>query len=222
MSKKTHILFDLDGTLTDPKEGITKSVSYALNHYGIHVEDLDSLCPFIGPPLTDSYKKYFNFSHEQAWEAVLKYREYFGQRGWQENKEYPGIREMLRALKDSGRHLMVATSKPEEFALRILDHFGLTEYFEFIGGADMEETRNRKADVIGYVLEQCGLGAGEEAVSRAVMVGDREHDVLGARQWGIETVGVMYGYGGRQELESCGADYMVETVEELRRLLLSL
>lgn len=222
MSKKTYILFDLDGTLTDPKEGITKAVRYALNHYGIQVEDLDSLCPFIGPPLSDSYKKYYGFSHEQAWEAVLVYREYFGAQGWLENKEYSGIKEMLQALKDAGRHLLLATSKPEVFARKILDHFGMTQYFDFIGGADLEETRNRKADVIGYVLEQCGLGTGEAAVSTAVMVGDREHDVLGARQWGMESVGVLYGFGDRQELEACKADYIAETVEELKELLLSL
>ena len=106
-------MFDLDGTLTDPKEGITKSVRHALNHYGIQVDDLDNLTPFIGPPLTDSYKKYYGFSDEQAWEGVLVYREYFSERGWHENKEYPGIKEMLDALKAAGKVLLVATSKPE-------------------------------------------------------------------------------------------------------------
>lgn len=222
MQKKTHILFDLDGTLTDPKEGITKSVRYALNHYDIQVEDLDSLCPFIGPPLTDSFEKYFGFSHEKAWEAVLIYREYFSAQGWQENKEYPGIKEMLESLKDSGRHLFLATSKPEVYALKILEHFGMTEYFDFIGGANLEETRSRKADVIGYVLEKSGLGTGSEAISRAIMVGDREHDVLGARQWGMESAGVLYGYGGRPELEACKADHIAGTPQELKTLLLSL
>lgn len=222
MHKKTHILFDLDGTLTDPKEGITKSVRYALNHYGIQVEDLDSLCPFIGPPLTDSFQKYFGFSHEKAWEAVLIFREYFSALGWRENKEYPGIREMLQALRDSGRHLLLATSKPQVFALQILERFGMTEYFDFIGGANLEETRSRKSDVIGYVLEQSGLGAGAEAISKAIMVGDREHDILGARSWGMESVGVLYGYGDRAELEACKADHITETAEELKTLLLSL
>lgn len=222
MSRKTHILFDLDGTLTDPKEGITKSVRYALNHYGIQVDDLDSLCPFIGPPLTDSYRKYFGFTDEQAWEGVLVYREYFSEHGWHENKEYPGIREMLQALKDSGRILMVATSKPEEFAVRILEHFNLAGYFDFIGGADMEETRSRKGDVIRYVLETCGLGCGDEAVARAVMVGDREHDVIGARECGMECVGVLYGYGSREELEACGAAHVAGSVKELEDLLLSM
>lgn len=219
---KTHILFDLDGTLTDPKEGITKSVQYALAHYGIQVKDLDSLCPFIGPPLTDSFKRYYGFSAEQAWEGVLVYREYFGKQGWHENKEFPGIREMLQALKAAGKVLMVATSKPEEFALKVLKHFGLDGYFDFIGGADMEENRSRKGDVIRYVLLSSGLGAGEEAVARTLMVGDREYDVLGAREVGMDCVGVLYGYGSRRELEDCGASYIVETVGELEQFLLNL
>lgn len=220
MARKTHILFDLDGTLTDPKEGITKSVQYALKHYNIQVDDLDTLCPFIGPPLTDSYKKFYGFTDEQAWEGVLIYREYFSDRGWHENKEYEGIREMLEALKNSGKILMVATSKPEEFAVKILEHFNLAQYFDFIGGADMEETRSRKGDVVRYVLEHSGLGA--EAAERAVMVGDREHDVLGARECGIDCVGVLYGYGSRQELEACKAAWVVDNVKELEELLLSM
>lgn len=220
MACKTHILFDLDGTLTDPKEGITKSVQYALKHYNIQVDDLDTLCPFIGPPLTDSYKKFYGFTDEQAWEGVLIYREYFSDRGWHENKEYEGIREMLEALKNSGKILMVATSKPEEFAVKILEHFNLAQYFDFIGGADMEETRSRKGDVVRYVLEHSGLGA--EAAERAVMVGDREHDVLGARECGIDCVGVLYGYGSRQELEACKAAWVVDNVKELEELLLSM
>lgn len=222
MDHKTHILFDLDGTLTDPKEGITKSVCYALNHYGIQVEDLDSLCPFIGPPLTDSYKKFYGFSNEQAWEGVLIYREYFSRQGWYENKEYPGIREMLQALKDAGKTLLVATSKPEEFAVKILEHFKLAEYFDFIGGANLDETRCRKGDVIRYVLESSGLGLQKETVDNTVMVGDREHDVLGARECGMECVGVLYGYGSRQEMEDCRAAHVVETVSELEQFLLSL
>ena len=166
-------MFDLDGTLTDPKEGITKSVRHALNHYGIQVDDLDNLTPFIGPPLTDSYKKYYGFSDVQAWEGVLVYREYFSERGWHENKEYPGIKEMLDALKAAGKVLLVATSKPEVFARKILEYFGMAGYFDFIGGADMGETRVRKADVIRYVLEQYGLDASPETLARCVIVGDR-------------------------------------------------
>ena len=215
-------MFDLDGTLTDPKEGITKSVRHALNHYGIQVDDLDNLTPFIGPPLTDSYKKYYGFSDEQAWEGVLVYREYFSVRGWVQNKEYPGIKEMLEALKEAGRVLLVATSKPEEFAKKILDHFDMAEYFDFIGGADMGETRVRKADVIRYVLEQYGLDASPETLARCVMVGDREHDVLGARECGMDCVGVLYGYGDRREMDGCRPAWTADTVDELKDLLLIL
>lgn len=219
---KEYILFDLDGTLTDPKEGITKSVAYALDHYGIHVEDLDTLIPFIGPPLTDSYEKFYGFSKEQAWEGVLVYREYFSTKGWAENKEYPGIRPMLETLKAHGKKLLVATSKPEEFAKKILEHFNLSQYFEFIGGADMAETRGRKADVIRYVLQENGIPATEEGLSRCVMVGDREHDVLGARECGLECVGVLYGYGSLEEMKECAPAWIAPTVKELETLLLSL
>ena len=222
MNQKDYILFDLDGTLTDPKEGITKSVRHALNHYGIQVDDLDTLTPFIGPPLTDSYKKYYGFSDEQAWEGVLVYREYFSERGWHENKEYPGIKEMLDALKKAGKVLLVAPSKPEEFGRKILEYFGMAGYFDFIGGADMEETRVRKADVIRYVLEQYGLDRTPETLARCVMVGDREHDVLGARECGMDCVGVLYGYGDRQEMDGCRPAWIAATVDELKDLLLTL
>lgn len=213
---KKYLLFDLDGTLTDPKEGITKSVQYALKAYGIIEEDLDKLCPFIGPPLKDSYMEFYGFNEKDAQDGVYKYREYFSVKGWMENKEYPGIDRMLDALKKSGKHLMVATSKPELFAVKILKHFGMDHYFDFIGGADMEETRVRKADVIRYVLEKNGI----EHLEDVIMIGDRKHDVQGAKEAGVECVGVLYGYGDRAELENAGADYIAETVEELSALIL--
>ncbi len=218
MKNKDYLLFDLDGTLTDPKEGITKAVQYALKHYGIQVDDLDSLCPFIGPPLKDSFQKYYDFPEAQAKEAIQVYRKYFSVKGWSQNKVFPGIPEMLGELKAAGKKLYLATSKPEVFAKQILEHFGLTSYFEFIGGADLEETRVRKGDVIGYVLENCGLSDKKEKI---LMVGDREHDVLGAREQGIECVGVLFGYGDRAEMEACHAAYIAESINELRKMLLS-
>ncbi len=218
MKNKDYLLFDLDGTLTDPKEGITKAVQYALKHYGIQVDDLDSLCPFIGPPLKDSFQKYYDFPEAQAKEAIQVYREYFSVKGWSQNKVFPGIPEMLGELKAAGKKLYLATSKPEVFAKQILEHFGLTSYFEFIGGADLEETRVRKGDVIGYVLENCGLSDKKEKI---LMVGDREHDVLGAREQGIECAGVLFGYGDRAEMEACHAAYIAESINELRKMLLS-
>lgn len=212
---KTYIFFDLDGTLTDPMIGITKSVRHALRSYGIEAERLEDLCPFIGPPLKDSFMKYYGFSSEKALEAVGRFREYFSVTGIFENKEYPGIKEMLADLKGAGKHLYVATSKPEVFAKQILDHFQMTEYFEFVGGADLGETRVKKGDVIQYVLEETGI----TDLKQIVMVGDREHDVIGAKEAGIESVAVLYGYGNREEFETAGADWVVETVEELGALL---
>lgn len=211
---KKYILFDLDGTLTDPKEGITKSVEYVLNSHGILVDDLDKLCPFIGPPLQEGFMEFYGFPQDKAREAVFKYREYFSVKGWKENKKYEGIDKVLLSLKNQGKLLFVATSKPENMAVKILDYFGLSSFFEFIGGADMEETRVKKADVIRYVLETTGI----TDVSQAVMIGDREHDIIGAREVGMASVGVLYGYGSRKELEEAGADYIAENLEQLAGL----
>lgn len=211
------MLFDLDGTLTDPMIGITRSVQYALRSYGIEEPDLNRLCPFIGPPLKDSFIKFYGFPEEQAREAIDRYREYFAVTGLFENKEYPGIHEMLGELKRQGAVLLVATSKPEVFARQILKHFHMDTYFDFIGGADMEETRVRKGEVIRYVLEESGI----TDVSRAVMIGDREHDILGARENGMDSIGVLYGYGNLEEHQEAGADAVAATVGELAEMLLA-
>lgn len=215
--KKQYLLFDLDGTLTDPMEGITKSVQYALKRYGIEEPDLQKLCPFIGPPLKDSFVNYYGFPEEQAAQAVHVFREYFADRGIFENRVYEGMKEQLLALKTAGRTLAVATSKPEHFARQILEHFGLADCFAFIGGADMAEIRVKKGDVIRYVMENAGI----PDASQAVMVGDREHDILGAKENGMASVGVLFGYGSREELERAGADAVAESVSELGELLLT-
>lgn len=214
--KKEYILFDLDGTLTDPMVGITRSVQHALRAYGIEETDLNALCPFIGPPLKDSFMKYYGFSDKQAEEAIGKYREYFAVTGIFENRVYEGIETMLKNLRSSGRTLLVATSKPEEFAVKILEHFRLAPYFDWVCGASMDEKRVKKGEVIAYALETAGI----RDVSKAVMVGDREHDVLGAKENGMDCVGVLFGYGSRQELEAAGAVKIAGTVEELGRILL--
>ncbi len=151
--ERTHILFDLDGTLTDPMVGITKSVQHALSSYGIQEPDLRALCPFIGPPLKESFMKYYGFSQEKAQEAIGRYREYFADKGIFENRVYEGIPQMLDRLKDRGCRLFVATSKPEAFAVRILKHFRLDRYFDQVYGASMDERLVRKGDVIAYALE---------------------------------------------------------------------
>ncbi len=208
------ILFDLDGTLTDPAEGITNSVAYALEKYGIKVEDKKTLNCFIGPPLNDSFMKYYGFTPEKAMEAIWVYREYFRDKGIFENEVYEGVPQLLEKIKQSGRKIVLATSKPEEFALRILEHFDLIKYFDVVAGASMDEKRNKKGDVISYAMEKGGFSA-----ENAVMIGDREHDVLGAKENGLPSIGVLYGYGSREELEQAGADYIAETVEDIFELL---
>ena len=210
-----YILFDLDGTLTDPKVGITSAVAHALKYYGIEVENLDTLCKFIGPPLADSFMEYYGFSREQATEAVEKYREYFSVRGLYENKVYPGVEALLKELTMQGKKLYLATSKPEIYAKQILEHFHLAEYFTWIGGSELSGERVRKGDVIAYVLEQGQITDKD----KAIMVGDRMHDVIGAKEQNLPCIGVLYGYGNREELEQAGATMIKASVEELRDAL---
>lgn len=213
--KKKHLFFDLDGTLTDSMPGITRAVQYALKHYGIEVDDLNLLKPFVGPPLQESFMEYYSFSEKDAEDAVPVFREYYTAKGWLENTPYDGVEEMLKELKISGKKLYVATSKPEWMARQVLDHFGLSGYFEFIGGADDDTKREKKDDVIRYVLKSCGLTDKESIV----MVGDRRHDIAGAHKTGLEAVGVLYGYGDREELEHAGAEWISETPKTLTELL---
>lgn len=205
------VLFDLDGTLTESAPGITNSVAYALEHYNIRVEEKSNLNVFVGPPLIDSFMKYYNFSKEKAEEAVLVYREYFSTKGLFENAVYDGIPELLKKIKDSGRKLIVATSKPDVFSKRILEHFDLLKYFDFIAGATMDEKRTRKDEVIAYVLENLN----ESDYSKIVMVGDRENDVSGSAKFGIDCIGVLYGYGSYDELKEAGAKYIANSPSEI-------
>lgn len=212
---KQWIFFDLDGTLTDPMIGITSAVKYALGKYGIGVEDLWKLTPFIGPPLKDSFMNFYDFSEEKAEEAIFYYREYYGPKGLYENEPYEGIGDMLSRLKEAGCYLAVATSKPTVFAKRILEHFDLAKYFSEIVGSEMNGHRTEKAEVIKEVMERT-----HAQPSEILMVGDRLHDIHGAKKCGIDSVGVLYGYGSREELEEAGASYVVETVSDLESLIL--
>lgn len=209
------ILFDLDGTLTDPGEGITNSVAYALKKYGIEVSDKSELYKFIGPPLRDSFMKYYGFSEDDALKAIEYYREYFRDTGIFENKVYEGVEDMLKSLCDMGRKIVLATSKPEEFAVRILEHFELSKYFAVVAGASMDSSRSKKGDVIAYALSMCG----DIDKSTAIMIGDREHDIIGAKENGLKSIGVLYGYGSEDELKNCGADYIVATTKDILSLI---
>lgn len=216
MKEYEYILFDLDGTLTDPAVGITKSVAYALGKFGIEVSDITQLNHFIGPPLLDSFMECYGFDKEKAQTAIDYYRERFKVKGIYENVVYGGVPEMLRALKNSGKKLILATSKPEPFAKEILRHFGLEEYFDYAAGSNFDGTRTAKAEVIEYALEAAGV----TDKSAAIMVGDRKHDIFGAYKTGLDSIGVLYGYGSREELEAAGATYIAETVEDLTKLIL--
>jgi len=211
------IFFDLDGTLTDPMIGITNSVQYALRKHGIEVSDTRTLCPFIGPPLRESFRVFYGFDEAGAESAVAAYREYFAEKGIYENTIYDGIPEMLQALRRAGKTLVLATSKPAVYAARILAHFGIAEYFAFVSGSELDGRRDKKADVIRYALEQTGI----TDLADVVMIGDREHDILGAKEVGVSSIGVLYGYGNAEELHKAGADDIAgsvgELVEKLRR-----
>lgn len=205
------VLFDLDGTLTDPGIGITNSVWAALRYFNIEVKDRSELFRFIGPPLIDAFMEYYGFPEEQAREAINPYREYFASKGIFENEVYPGIPELLEKLKKDGYVLAVATSKPEEFAKEILVHFDLMRYFDYVCGAGMDETRTGKAEVITYALETAGVTDKRQCI----MIGDRKHDMEGAAKNGLRKIGVLYGYGSLRELTEAGADGIAEDRESL-------
>lgn len=211
-----YLLFDLDGTLTDPKEGITRCFQYALEDFGIYEKDVEKLTWVIGPPLMDSFMQGYGFTEEQAERATAKYRERYTPIGWKENLLYEGIPEVLSRLKEAGYILALATSKPENMAEMILEYFDLTQYFTFIGGASMDLSRARKTDVIEYVLEKLGVSDRSEVL----MIGDRKFDILGAKETGLRSLGVLYGYGDREELETAGADEIAESVVDIFQKIL--
>ena len=207
-------LFDLDGTLSDPAEGIINSFLYALRRYGIEPQERSAYFEIIGPPLVDSFQKLCGFDRQKAREAVEVYREYFTAGGMFENKLYPGIPALLEKNRRAGRINAVATSKPEPFTEAILEKFGIRGAFDYVAASTLDETRTHKDEVIAYALESFPIQKEE-----AVMIGDRRYDIEGAKKNGIRSIGVAYGYGGRRELEQAGADAVVDSVEELAALL---
>ena len=216
---KKYILFDLDGTLTDPKVGITTCVQYALHSFGIEEPDLDKLEPFIGPPLKDSFMEFYGMDEKQAGEAVEKYRERFSDKGLFENEIYPGIARMLQILSGKGFRLAVASSKPTVFVEKILEHFNIRQYFKAVVGSELDGSRSSKDQVVMEALHQL-FGDKPILCNEVYMIGDRRFDVEGARAMRVESVGVTYGYGGMEELREAHADYIVESVEELQEFLL--
>lgn len=210
-----NVLFDLDGTLTDPAEGITNSVAYALKKFDIEINDKTELYKFIGPPLQASFKEFYGFSDEQSSLAIEYYREYFRDKGIFENEVYDEIPELLQILKSNRHILIVATSKPEKFAKQILKHFDLIKYFDFVAGASMDGSLSAKADIIRFAFKQNNI----TDLATSIMVGDRKHDIIGAKENNIDSIGVLFGYGSKEELEQAGATYIAKNSIDIIKIV---
>ena len=209
------LLFDLDGTIVDSSRGITNCAIYALEKFGITVTDRRELYRFIGPPLVDSFRDFYGFSDSDAVAAVAFYRERYREVGMYENDVYEGIPELLGELSARGKRIFLATSKPEEFAKKILEYLKLDKYFDLIAGATFDRSRDTKESVIRYALAESGLSSD----GSVVMIGDRLHDVEGAQAVGIDSIGVLWGFGSREELESAGATHIAEKVGDILSLV---
>lgn len=208
------ILFDLDGTLTDPYIGITNGVIYALENMGREVPQRESLKSFIGPPLYDEFRRKFGMSDEEAKEAVRLYRVYYPEKGLYENKLIDGVEELLKALSAQEKRICLATSKPEPFAKKILENFGIERYFDHIGAATLDGSIGTKTEVLRSVLEKTGAD-----VSDCVLVGDRMHDIIGAHEVGMKCIAVLVGFGDRAEFEEYSADYVCETLSDVLKIV---
>ncbi|MNF49390.1 5'-nucleotidase [compost metagenome] len=207
-----NILFDLDGTLTDPREGITRSVQHALAQLGIDEPDLQALEHFIGPPLLQCFMQTYGLDEATAWQAVHHYRERFGEVGLYENRLFDGVGELLELLLMQNRSLYIATSKPRVFAVEIARHFDFARHFKVIYGSELDGTRTDKVELIGHLLAQENLAA-----SNTLMIGDRKHDLIGARRNGLAAAAVGYGFGSREELQAEAPTYHFQTLAELHR-----
>ncbi|UCF71726.1 MAG: HAD hydrolase-like protein [candidate division WOR-3 bacterium] len=215
MKHYTTYLFDLDGTLTDSKPGITNSILYALARLGLKEEDRTRLEKFIGPPLLESFMKYYGLDESRAREAVARYREYYGTRGIYESELYDGISDLLATLDAKGCRLILATSKASIYALRILEHFGIDGYFDSVFGSNFDLTRASKTEIIADILEEISPYSRDFCL----MIGDHRDDVMGARENGVDSIAVTYGYGSAQELAELDPTYIAHCVGELSALL---
>ncbi len=209
-----YIIFDLDGTLTDPSEGIINSVIYALRKMNIDFNDREFLKKFIGPPLHESFVKYFNMDKERALLAVKYYREYFSEKGIYENEIYPGIKELLRELKNKNKFLILCTSKPTVYAEKILKYFDIYEYFDFVKGSNLDETFTSKEELLDFILKKF------ENKEHFIFIGDHEVDVIASKKFGIKVIAVTYGFGNFERIKSLCPDFIFGSVQELRAFLI--
>ncbi|MBQ9084575.1 MAG: HAD hydrolase-like protein [Clostridia bacterium] len=219
MGKYSVIAFDLDGTLSDPSEGLLNGFEYAFKKLGIDYGERDSLRRFIGPPLFDEWQAEFGFTPEEAEKAILLFREYYKVYGWRENRVYDGIYKLLEELKRSGKTLVMATSKPEDQMIKIVRLFGFDKYFDFLGGAGSHKSRHRKCDVLEYALAAVGIGNSPEERAECILVGDRKYDAEGASICGIASLGVLWGHGNYEEITSSGFSLVASTPAEVLGLL---
>ncbi|MCR4678418.1 MAG: HAD hydrolase-like protein [Lachnospiraceae bacterium] len=215
-----YVLFDLDGTISDPKVGICTSVQQALKKFGIDVADINTLTPFIGPPLRDSFRDFYHIKPEDMEDVIAAYRARFSTVGLFENDLYDGIPELLKSLKENGRKLALASSKPRVFVEKILDHFGISQYFDVIMGSELDGTRENKSEIIAECLRLFELDPSGD-LSETVMVGDRKYDIEAANAAGLPNIAVSYGYGSEEELSNAGAMVIAGTVKELENILLN-
>ena len=220
MSKYNVIAFDLDGTLTDPSPGLIEGFDYCFRKLGIKIEDKSSLRKYIGPSLYDEWQVDFGFTPDEANDAIMVFREYYNIYGWWDNVPYEGIHSVLARLRAAGKTLVLATSKPIETAKKVLNLFGLTEYFHYIGGA-YSHKRDKKWEVLEDSLAAVGITLdNKEALSHCILVGDRMYDAEGARVCGIDSLGVLYGHGTKEEIAEAGFTLTAETVEDIYNILL--
>lgn len=215
--KYNFVLFDLDGTLVDTGKGITNSVMYSLRKFGIDVQDRTSLYKFVGPPLHKSYEEFYGFSPDKAMLAVEYYREYYRDKGIFEVDLYSGIVELLESLKNNGLNIAVATSKPKVFAVKVLKYVGIYDYFDTVIGAELDGSRTDKAEIISYALKQ--YNAYDK--SKVIMIGDRKFDIIGANTNFMDSIGVTYGYGSKDELQKSGATYIANSPKEIEKILIN-
>ncbi len=209
-----NVFFDLDGTLTDSKEGIIRSAQYAFEKLGLPVPEFDELYWVMGPPIRTSLRERMHLSEEDALRGLRFYQERFGAKGYLENRVYDGVEEMLSELKDRGYRLFITTSKPTFYTVEILKHFGLEGFFTFVSGSDMDGTHGSKAEVVRRAKEDYGCREDE-----TVIIGDRDHDIAGGKENGIHTVGVRYGYASEGELEAAGAEFLADSPEDIIKII---
>ena len=217
MKKYDVIAFDLDGTLSDPARGLVEGYVYAFRKMGVEYESREALKKYIGPPLIETWMPEFGWSEEEAERAVILFREYYNIYGWWDNVIYPGIRELLIALRERGKRIVLTTSKPEDTALDVLRLFDILKYFDFVGGASSHKTRERKSEVIDYVLDAIGVPTDER--SRVILVGDRVYDARGAAECGIDSIGVLWGHGSEKEIAESGFTYTAKSPAEVLEII---